>query len=503
MQPAYYSRLKEPLQRGEKWDGEFVNKRKDGSLFYEKASISPLVIDGKLTEYIAIKLNITKYVEQESRVKFLAYHDQLTALPNRVQFEEFFKQSVQDSNNAFALFFIDLDHFKTINDTLGHHAGDKLLQIFAQRLRHELSEKDFIARIGGDEFVAVMQIKHQEDARTIAGHILTTLYQPFQIDTHVLNITASIGVSIYPQDAKTLEALLKHADTAMYRAKADGRNNFHFFTQKLASELYEQLNIEQEIRYALEKGEFYLVYQPKYNLKTEQVIGFEALIRWENEKLGFVPPDKFIPVAEEIGLIEEIGYFVFKTACGAFEKFRKIEPHLTHIAINVSTTQFKKSDFRQNLNRLCSITNIAPAQVELEVTESYIMENIEQNIQTLSTLREHGFKIAIDDFGTGYSSFAYLKTLPITTLKVDKSFVDDICIHKKDRDIVDTIVTLANNLGFDTVAEGIEEEAQEKLLLEMGCHYGQGYLFSRPLKEEEIVAFLQKHADKNREIPAT
>jgi len=503
MEQEYYSHLKETLERCEKWDGEFVNKRKDGSLFYEKASISPLIIDTKLTGYIAIKLNITKYVEQESRVKFLAYHDQLTSLPNRVQFEEFFTQNVQQSSQPHALFFIDLDHFKTINDTLGHHAGDKLLQIFAQRLRHELSEKDFIARIGGDEFVAVTQIKHSDDARTIASRILTSLYRPLHIDQQVINITASIGVSIYPQDGKTLEALLKHADTAMYRAKAEGRNNFHFFTQKLANELYERLSIEQEIRHALENDEFYLVYQPKYHLKTKKVIGFEALIRWENEKLGFVPPDKFIHIAEEIGLIEEIGYYVFETACNAFGRFKKLENDLTHIAVNVSTIQFKKSDFIHNINKLCKDTCIDPSSIELEVTESYIMENIEQNIQTLSTLRKHGYQIAIDDFGTGYSSFAYLKKLPINTLKIDKSFVDDICTYKKDRDIVDTIITLANNLGFDTVAEGIEEPEQEALLREMGCLYGQGYLFSRPLKEEDLVAFLQKQTHKGREIPAT
>jgi diguanylate cyclase (GGDEF)-like protein/PAS domain S-box-containing protein len=503
MKPAYYGELKETLMRWEKWDGEFVNKRKDGSLFYEKASISPLIIDDKLTGYIAIKLNITKYVEQESRVKFLAYHDQLTSLPNRVQFEEFFTQNVQDSDEAHALFFIDLDHFKTINDTLGHHAGDKLLQIFAQRLRHELSDKDFIARIGGDEFVAVTKIKHPEDARLIANRILTSLYRPLHIDQQVINITASIGVSIYPQDGRTLEALLKHADTAMYRAKSEGRNNFHFFTQKLANELYERLNIEQEIRHALQRDEFYLVYQPKYELQTKKIVGFEALIRWENEKLGFVPPDKFISIAEEIGLIEEIGYFVFETASKAFKRFKTYNNDLSHIAVNVSTIQFKNSDFIQNINRLCDEVAISPENIELEVTESYIMENIEQNIQTLSTLREYGYKIAIDDFGTGYSSFAYLKKLPISTLKIDKSFVDDICTHDKDRNIVDTIVTLANNLGFYTVAEGIEDAEQETLLRDMGCMYGQGYHFCRPLKDGDLVAFLQKHTQTKRALSET
>lgn len=492
MDRSFYEALKTALRERKRWDGEFVNKRKDGSLFYEKASISPLIVDDMHQGYIAIKLNITKYVEQENHVKHLAYHDQLTGLPNRLHFQEHFQQLIHNTDGAYALLYIDMDYFKTINDTLGHHTGDILLQLFAQRLQHELSREDFIARIGGDEFVAVLKIAREADALKVAERILHAMHAPFEIEQHKLNITTSIGISLYPRDGTTLEELMKHADTAMYKAKKNGRNNAHTFTQQLSDVIHQRLEIEQELRKALDNNELYLVYQPKYDLHTRKTLGFEALIRWENEKLGFVPPDKFIPVAEEIGLIDEIGFFVFEEACSAFHRFKEIDPDLKQIAINVSTIQFRQKDFIRNLNALSFKTGLHPTQIELEVTESYVMEDIGRNIDNLQSLRNNGYKIAIDDFGTGYSSFSYLKKLPITTLKIDKSFVDDICTDPKDRNIAMTIVTLAKNLGFETVAEGIEDQMQETLLLEMGCSTGQGYHFSRPLKPDDVVTFLRQ-----------
>lgn len=492
MDPKVYETMHESLQKGERWEGEFINKRKDGTIFYEKASISPLIIDNTLHGYIAIKLNITKYIEQENRVKFLAYHDQLTTLPNRLHFEEHFKNVIRHADREYALFYIDLDYFKTINDTLGHHTGDKLLQIFAKRLRHALTKGDFIARIGGDEFVAVIPMEHSEKAKKVAGRILQSLHQPFVIEEHTLNITTSIGVSLYPRDGTTLDTLMKHADTAMYHAKSNGRNSFHFFTRQLSNEIQERLDIEQALRKALANEELYLVYQPKYDLTTRDILGFEALIRWENDQLGFVPPDKFIPIAEEIGLINEIGYFVFERACREFQHFKSIEPALKHIAINISTLQLRQSDFIQTLDHLRNSTALMAQEIELEMTESSIMQDVQHNIASLQTLRMHGYQIAVDDFGTGYSSLGYLKKLPITTLKIDKSFVDDICTQNKDRDIVETIITMSHNLGFTTVAEGIEDEAQERLLRKMECDIGQGYLFSRPLKPTDLITFLQK-----------
>ena len=488
---SHYDSLNDALLTRRKWEGEFINKRKDGTIYYEKASIAPMFVDNEAIGYIAIKLNITKYVEQERKVKFLAYHDPLTSLPNRHQFEHFFTTEIAEKSKKAALLFIDLDHFKKINDTLGHHAGDELLKIFAKRLRSEISRNDFIARIGGDEFVAIIETDEITQVEKIAKRILCSLEAPIDIQHHQLNITTSIGIALFPKDGENLEALLKHADTAMYQAKNDGRNNFHFFTQSLSDSAYERLNIEQELRHALAKEELYMVYQPKYDLHTQAVTGFEALIRWENEKLGFVPPDKFIYIAEEIGLIDDIGYFVFERACRDFHTLSQTYKELKHIAINVSTIQMHNQNFIENINKIRGKTPLPAEMIEIELTESYLMKDIDQSIQVLSKLRRHGYGIAIDDFGTGYSSFAYLKQLPITTLKIDKSFVDDICTDKKEKNIVKTIIALAQNLHFQTVAEGIEDIEQENLLRGMGCDTGQGYIFSKPMKLEDTIAFLE------------
>jgi len=493
MPQEHYTTLTQTLQKHQKWEGEFINKRKDGTLMYEKASINPIVIDGKIENYIAVKLNITKYIEQEKKVEFLALHDPLTTLPNRLNFEQYFNKNILEKNKKATLMYLDLDRFKTINDSLGHHIGDALLKVFANRLQYALDKNDFIARIGGDEFVIILEIKNDKDANDIARRILNLLQSPINVHGHSLNITTSIGLSFFPSDGDDLETLMKHADTAMYRAKKNGRNNFQIFTQQLSNEINERLKIEQALRNALKNSELYLTYQPKYSLRNCQIIGFEALIRWENKKLGFVGPDKFIPIAEEIGLIDEIGLFVFEKACRDFKSFKKINPDLKSIAINISTIQFREQEFISKLNKLCQTIEIKPSDIELEITESCLMDNIEKNIQMLDKLQEHGYKIAIDDFGTGYSSFGYLKKLPINTIKIDKSFVDDITVKKADKDIVKAIIGLSKNLGFDTVAEGIETKEQEKLLHKLGCDTGQGYLFSRPLKYKDIKEFIKEH----------
>jgi len=493
MPQEHYTTLTQTLEEHKKWEGEFINKRKNGTLIYEKASINPIVVDGNIENYIAIKLNITKYIEQEKKVEFLALHDPLTTLPNRLNLEQYFNKNILEKNKKAALMYMDLDRFKTINDSLGHHIGDGLLKVFSERLQYALEKDDFIARIGGDEFVIIIEITSNKDANNIARRILNLLKTPINVHGHNLNITTSIGISFFPTDGNDLETLMKHADTAMYRAKKDGRNAFRLFTQQLSDEIDERLEIEQALRKALKNSELYLVYQPKYTLQKRQIIGFEALIRWENEKLGFITPDKFIPIAEEIGVINEIGLFVFEKACRDFLTFKKTNPKLKSIAINISTIQFKEKGFINTLNRLCNAIGIKPSSVELEITESCIMDNIETNIQMLNELQKYGYKIAIDDFGTGYSSFGYLKKLPINTIKIDKSFVDDITIKTADKDIVKAIIGLSKNLGFNTVAEGIETQEQEKLLHKLGCDIGQGYLFSKPQKIEDIKEFIKDH----------
>ncbi len=503
MDREYYQELTDTLKKRQKWKGEFINKRKDGSIIYEKASINPIIVDGKLTHYIAIKLNITKYIEQEKKVEFLALHDQLTSLPNRLHFEQYFNQEIYQKNKEVTLLYIDLDRFKTINDSLGHHVGDALLKVFSQRLQSALDRNDFLARIGGDEFVVILDVQSLHDANKVAKRILKLLQTPIEVLGHSLSITTSIGLSFFPRDGDTLETLLKHADTAMYRAKNSGRNNFKIFTQELSDKINERLEIEQALTHAVENDAFYLVYQPKYSLKTNEIVGFEALIRWEDEKLGFIPPDKFIPIAEEIGVIHKIGLFVFAQACRDFKTLRSIHPRVKNIAINISTIQFREPHFIETLHHLVTSIGVSPFDIELELTESCIMEDIEKNIQILHELKRDGYKIAIDDFGTGYSSFAYLKKLPIDTLKIDKTFVDDITTHKPDKDIVNTIINLAKNLGFNTVAEGIEYQEQEELLSKMGCTLGQGYLFCKPQKMTEIKKCIEVKQEEKMLVTQT
>jgi len=491
MQNDHYKKLYQNLIDKKKWEGEFVNKRKDGTIFYEKASIVPIIVDDKVTSYLAIKLNITDYIEQEKKTEFMAYHDVLTSLPNRLNFEEYFENEIIKKDKEVSLFYMDLDRFKNINDSLGHHVGDELLKIFAKRLIKIVGEDNFVARLGGDEFIAIIDSFMQNEIYNIAEDIVDSFKEPIIIDGHTLSVTTSIGIARYPQDANNLEELMMYADSAMYDAKNHGKNQLQFFTKELSKEINYRVEIEQELRYALEKEELYVVYQPKYSLQTNNIIGFEALIRWENEKLGFVPPDKFINVAEEIGLIVDIGYFVFENACRDFKYFKQIDPTIRSMAINVSPIQLNDIDFLDNINQICQKLEISQTGIELEVTEGYLMDDIETNIKLLDQIREYGYKVAIDDFGTGYSSFAYLKRLPINTLKIDKSFVDDITTNKKDADIVKTIINLAKNLDFNIVAEGIEYKEQEEMLYKNGADIGQGYIFSKPLKINEMREFVK------------
>jgi diguanylate cyclase (GGDEF)-like protein/PAS domain S-box-containing protein len=490
MQNDHYKNIYRDLKERGKWEGEFVNRRKDGTIYYEKASIVPIVIDGKITNYLAIKLNITDYIEQEKRVEFIAYHDTLTSLPNRLHFKKYFKEEVENRGLKIALLYMDLDRFKNINDSLGHHVGDALLKIFADRLREILGNDRFIARLGGDEFISIIKMENDTDVEGIAQCIIDSFKTPIEIEGHNINITTSVGIAFYPDDANSLEDLMMFADTAMYEAKRSGKDRFKLFTKELSLEISKKLEMEDALRGAIENGEIYLMYQPKYSLESNKIVGFEALVRWESEKLGFVPPDRFIPLAEELGFIREIGYFIFEQACIDLKKFKQLDPTIRNMAINISPLQLKEEGFIEKINGICKELRISQTSIELEVTENYLMEDIESNIELLYELREHGFRVAIDDFGTGYSSFAYLKSLPVNTLKIDKVFVDDICIAKKDRDIVKTIVDLAKTLGFHIVAEGIEHKDQESLLRELGVSMGQGYHFSKPLKLEDAKEFI-------------
>ena len=476
------------------WNGEFINKRKDGSLFYEHAYLMPIKNAKRIEGYLAIKLDITSYIKQKEKIDFLAYHDSLTQLPNRIYFEEGLTHSIEVAKRKqarLAVLFIDLDRFKVINDTLGHDIGDELLKSVAKSIRSVLREVDLFARIGGDEFVVVLEdLAHTYDAATIAEKILHILAEPVEALGHTLNTSASIGIANYPQDATDRITLVKYADSAMYKAKDLGKNRYHFYTDSLSSKMKKRLEIEQELHLALAKNELYLNFQPQYDLKTKRVLAVEALLRWNNQKIGTISPEIFVAIAEDSGLIVDIGEFVFRESCRFMRDSLSAGHKLERIAINVSTQQFKEENIVQVFQNILKEFSLEAKHVEIEITERYIMESTSQNISILDALRKVGFAISIDDFGTGYSSMSYLKQLPVDTLKIDKSFVDNLPDNEDDIAIARAILALSNSLHYHSVAEGIETVEQEQFLEENGCEIGQGYLFSRPLTQEKFYEFM-------------
>ena len=491
---SYYDELNEALNRGEKWEGEFVNRKKDGSLFHEKASIVPVYIDNELVNYLAIKLDITKYVEQQKEMDFLAYHDSLTRLPNRIYFEERLEQVLAVSRRkktTAAILFIDLDRFKVINDTLGHHIGDEMLKTVASRIKAVLRKSDMLARLGGDEFVVILEMmKEKNEPARVSKKIIAAIREPIVVNSYTLTTTASIGIALFPDDGDEMHTIIKHADSAMYEAKKLGKDRFHYYQEELSINSHKRLKIEQALRHAIANSELSLCYQPQYDLKSKRIIGVEALIRWYNEELGQVGPDEFIPVAEETGLIIGIGEFVFEEACKTFVELQKSVKSLETIAINVSSVQIHQENFLKRIKDIIERVGIAAHHIEIEITERYLMEYSESSLTVLDELRDLGLKISIDDFGTGYSSMSYLKKLPIDTIKVDKSFIDEIASDKNDYEITKAIIALSTSLEYSVVAEGIETQEQEESLKELDCSIGQGYYFCKPLTKQKLLDFM-------------
>ncbi|MDF1884046.1 EAL domain-containing protein [Sulfurimonas sp. SAG-AH-194-C21] len=497
--PEFYENMWEEIKENDSWKGRIQDRAKDGMLVTTWLSISVVRDeDGEILNYISIHTNLSEIIKSQERINFLAYHDSLTELPNRLNFEEHLEHSLQfaqRNGTKLAILFIDLDRFKVINDTLGHHVGDELLIKVAQRIEDVIRDLDMLYRIGGDEFVVTLQnITNNDEPARVATKILYVLSQPVTVLGHILNTSASIGISTYPHDAVDMVDLVKYADSAMYRAKDLGKNRFHFFTDELSLDMNHRLEIEQELRNALSKKELYLNFQPQYNLVSERVVSAEALLRWKNEKLGIVPPDKFIPIAEDSGLIIEIGEFVFRESCAFLKASNEAGHKLERIAINVSTQQFSEKNIVTIFNNIVKEYGLDTSCIEIEITERYIMESTTNNLTILDELRTSGFKISIDDFGTGYSSMSYLKTLPIDTIKIDKSFVDDLPTNLNDVAISKAIIALSNSLGYHTVAEGIENVEQQKFLCENACEIGQGYYFSRPLDKEAFFEFMKSFA---------
>ncbi|BBE49783.1 putative signaling protein [Ferriphaselus amnicola] len=438
--------------------------------------------------------DITEHKQSQQTIWNLAHHDALTGLPNRSLLQDRILQAIHQAHregHKLAVLFLDLDHFKHINDSLGHHVGDALLQVAAQRIESCLREGDTVARLGGDEFVVLLpSFQSDADVVMVADKILEELGKPFEIDGHGLHIGVSIGISQYPRDGKEPGHLMRMADAAMYHAKANGRNNAQFFTEQIDSVARERLQVENGLRLAIQQGELRLYYQPLVDLKTNVVVGMEALIRWEHPERGLLSPGSFVEIAEDTGLISIIGEWILGEACHQAKQWND-QGFALQVAINLSVRQFDSGNLHQTIVHALRQSGLPARQLKLEITESTMISNIEETSQLLERLRSLGIQIAIDDFGTGYSSLSYLKRFPIDTLKIDQSFVRDIGVDTDDEAIVTAIIAVAHSLKMGLVAEGIETERQLDFLRGLGCDIGQGYYFSKPLPPDAFTEFMK------------
>jgi diguanylate cyclase (GGDEF)-like protein len=425
----------------------------------------------------------------------MAHHDALTDLPNRVLlYDRIGRQMAQTRRNqrVMALLFIDLDRFKNVNDSLGHQAGDRLLQAVARRLIGCVRDADTVARLGGDEFVVVLsEINSPEDAANVAQKVLEALSQPFRIADQDLHITPSVGICTFPRDGEDVETLMRNADIAMYHAKEMGRNNYQFFTAEMNATAHQRLALENDLRRALERSEFILHYQPQLDLKTGEIVGFEALVRWRHPDRGMVPPSQFIPVAEDTGLISRLGEWVLQQACAQAAEWQKAGYAHLQVAVNLSAQQFRREDIAETVARALEHTGLPAARLELEITESVMIQQPEQAVVKFGQLNAMDVQLSIDDFGTGYSSLSYLKRFPIDKLKIDQSFVRDISTDPDDAAIVTAIIAMAHSLGLEVIAEGVETAEQLAFLKVLGCDKAQGYYFSRPVPAQEFLNLLR------------
>ncbi|MEW6644953.1 MAG: EAL domain-containing protein [Pseudomonadota bacterium] len=431
--------------------------------------------------------------EADEHIKYLATHDGLTDLPNRALFAQLLNEAIKFTDlesRRLALLFIDLDRFKVINDTLGHADGDTLLVEIAARLRNALRKSDMVARIGGDEFVALLpHVSERSEAMVVAQKLLSAVMTPVNLRGHECRVTASIGIALYPENGSDGQTLIKNADMAMYAAKDEGKNTVKFFSCDIKTQSIERLMLETNLRKAIERGEFMLHYQPKLDLNNGQITGVEALLRWSQPDIGMIPPSQFIPIAEETGLIVPIGRWVLRTACEQHVAWRRQGLPPFYMAINLSPRQFQQDNLVQDIDEILSVTGMQPDLLEIEITESMVMQNTERANAVLSALKARGIRIAMDDFGTGYSSMSLIKQFPFDTLKIDRAFIRDLPENKDDRAIAEAIINLGKALGVKIVAEGVETDSQQTFLRERACDEIQGYLFSRPIPAERIADF--------------
>lgn len=472
---------------------ELIGKRVDGSEFPIEITLSKMQVSGKQL-FILVARDITERKRAEERLVYLANYDGLTGLPNRTLFRDRLHQAVAHAKREerlVAVIFFDLDHFKKINDTLGHHIGDRLLIGAAERLTKSVRELDTVARLGGDEFMVILEgIKHVDEVTDVVTNLLKALEKPFMLEGQEAFVAASAGIAIYPFDDADIDHLVKNADTAMFRAKEHGGNTYQYFTADMNAKAVERLKLENALRYALERNEFNVLYQPRIDLGTGSVSGMEALLRWHNTDIGIVPPDIFIPLLEETGLIVPVGEWVLKTACEQTRHWHELGYDNLIVSVNLSVRQFRQKNLVKSFRRLWETCGFSPTFLELEITESLLVENMDAAVEILSAFHDAGVQISIDDFGTGYSSLSYLKRFPIHTLKIDRSFVRDVIDDPDDAAIVAAIVALARSLRLNIIAEGVETKEQLDYLLSLNCDEVQGTYFSHALTCSEFENFL-------------
>ncbi len=493
--PEFYEEMWDSLKEKGTWQGEIWNRRKNGESYPELLSITTIKgDDGGIVNYVAMFHDLSDMKLKDDKIEYQVYHDGLTGLPNRILAMDRLGVSISHASRTetkVAVFSIDLDNFKKINDFLGHTQGDMLIQFVADRLVALCKEEDTVARLGGDEFLLLVdEVSDELEIVELAEKLLSAFNESFMVMEHELFVTPSIGVTLYPDDGEDPVTLVKNADMAMYQSKAKGKNTYFLFTEEMNARISQRLRLESDMRQALKDDEFTVYFQPKVALRNGEVEGMEALVRWHKSDGTVISPIDFISLAEETGLIVPLGAFVLDASCKGMQVLEGIECSSIKISVNLSPLQFEQEDLVDMILSTLKQYGLPPSRLELEITESTLMTDIETSVAKLNQLVDAGISISIDDFGTGYSSLYYLKTFPINVLKIDQSFIRDITKDESDAQIVETIILMAHNLGISVVAEGVETKEQLDLLNSFGCELVQGYYYSRPLPLEEVIAYL-------------
>ncbi len=498
-EPGFFRQIEDVLARGQNWEGEIYSRGADSCVFPAEVCISPVMdANGQRTHVITSFTDVTARKASEDRLRRLAYYDSLTHLPNRALFGERLRSALLQADmkkRLLALIFLDLDHFKGLNDSLGHGAGDALLQGVARRLVNCLRKGDTVARMGGDEFGILLEGigsrgEAMMSATAVVEKVKLAMSKPFEVQGRTVFSACSIGIAFYPQDGPDVQSLQRNADTAMYRAKSAGKNRHMFYVPEMNELAMLHLELEHDLRSAIRNGELFPLYQPLCDAVTRRVIGAEVLLRWRHPKYGLIPPGEFIPVAEASGLIVDIGAWVLAEACRQFCRWQLSGAELEYVSVNVSARQFAAGDLISRVREILAETGMDAQHLLLELTESLLMDDVQYALDVLGNLRESGLRIAIDDFGTGYSSLSYLRQLPIDSLKIDRSFVSRVPGAVGDEQIINAVIAMASSMDLKVIAEGIETEEQLAWLHQAGCMTVQGFLLGRPQTVEELEALI-------------